>query len=97
VHDEAAPAQRHRARDDLREAERPNEVHGEHGVEVLAVGLEQRPQRHGPERARGVDEDVEAAMSRAVKKASQQWQNPTQRRTTSQRQSFDGQVSPASK
>ena len=64
VHDEPAAAQRHRAGDDLREAERPDEVHGEHALEILAVGVEQQRQRHGPERARVVDEDVDGPDER---------------------------------
>ena len=59
MHDEPAPAQRHPPGDRLGQPERPDQVDLEHAREVLALGVEQQPQRRRAERARVVDQQVD--------------------------------------
>ena len=59
MHDEAAAAHRHPAGDGAGQPEGADEVHLQHAGEVLALGVEEQPQRRGAEGARVVDEDVD--------------------------------------
>lgn len=61
VHDGPGPAERHRAGEDLGQAERTDEVGLEHRFEVFALHVEEQAQRRRAERARVVDRDREIA------------------------------------
>ncbi len=66
VHDHTAAVQHHRSCHHLREAERTHEVHRQGALQVLAVGVEQQAQRHGPEGAGVVDQHVDVPTSAAA-------------------------------
>jgi hypothetical protein len=64
VDDRAGAAERHRAGEHLRQAERADGVRREDGLEILALRVEQEPQRRRAERRRVVDREPDVADER---------------------------------
>ena len=62
--DGAGSAQDHRAGDRLGQPERADQVDRQRALEILAVGVEQQPQRHRSQRAGVVDQQIDGPDQR---------------------------------